>query len=135
MSVDTACVNARCVKSEQKLFAETANKICSLIRDQLVLMMSRHTESLVGWVVSARMTHGAADLNAVSSKLSNLSAPCSFVILDDVSCTGGAGLNSSQQKFWCFWYFLGLGKLLSKQPCIPTVQRARRIAQQWEPPG
>jgi len=103
--VDTACVNARCVKSEQKLFAETANKICSLIRDQLVLMMSRHTESLVAWVVSARMTHGAADLNAVSSKLSNLSAPCSFVILDDVSCAGGAGLNPIQQKFCCFWLF------------------------------
>merc|ERR1719474_1143358 len=32
-------------------------------------------------------------------------------------------------------FFLSLGELLSKQPCIPTVQRARRIAQQWEPPG
>jgi len=99
-------VNARCVKSEQKLFAETANKICSLIRDQLVLMMSRHTESLVSWVVSARMTHGAADLNAVSSKLSNLSAPCSFVILDDVTCAGGAGLNLIQQKFVVFGFLV-----------------------------
>jgi len=50
-----------------------------LFIDQLVNFNSCHTGSLVVWVVSARMTHGAVADNAVSSKRSNktILVPCS----------------------------------------------------------
>jgi len=74
------CVNARCVKNEQKLFAKVREQI--LFINQLVLLNSCHTGSLVVWVVSARMTHGSVADDAVSSE-SNLTSgevifsPCS----------------------------------------------------------
>jgi len=50
-----------------------------LLIDQLVNYISCHTGSLIVWVVSARMTHGAVADNAVSSKRSNktILVPCS----------------------------------------------------------
>jgi len=99
-------VNARCVKNEQKLFANKSYLQTKFVHYQLVNSKSCHTESLLVWVVSARMTHGAGADDAVSSKLSNKTS------VEVIFQFHVVQVNSWRCCFCCFYQFSGIMLLM-----------------------